>query len=180
VDAGLVPARAVRQTSGVRYVWFMPEAVQNNAGKKIIPQLSWRWWGVIFGGWTLYGLIFACQAYLNSAYFGKTIPFGRTLIVWLGCAYIRALRFKHSYASPITLRLLRAARNHPESYLIFRMTSVRSSCWRAPSHHSRRRPMMRSRISSAVEPVAAASSTNNLSSPYSSPAILSASVTPSV
>lgn len=86
-------------SDGGRYVWFMPEAEQNNAGKKIIPRLSWSWWGVIFGGWTLYGLIFACQTYLNSAYFGKTVPFGRTLVVWLSCAYIWAL------LTPLIIRL---------------------------------------------------------------------------
>jgi two-component system LytT family sensor kinase len=57
----------------------------------IMPRFSLRLWGVIFGGWTLYGLFFACQTYLNSAYFGKVIPFGRALVVWLSCAYIWAL-----------------------------------------------------------------------------------------
>lgn len=79
----------------------MPEAGRINLGKKSLPQLSWRRWSVIFGSWTLYGVFFACQAYLNSAYYGKPIPFGRTLIVWLSCAYIWAL------LTPLIIRLAR-------------------------------------------------------------------------
>jgi two-component system LytT family sensor kinase len=69
----------------------MPEERRNKMSERIIPRLGLRFWGVLFGGWTLYGLFFACQAYLNSAYYGRPIPFGRTLIVWLSCVYIWAL-----------------------------------------------------------------------------------------
>lgn len=46
---------------------------------------------VIFGGWTLFGVFFAAQSYINNSYFGRPIAWGRTLIVWLSCAYIWAL-----------------------------------------------------------------------------------------
>src|SRR5262245_8488364 len=69
----------------------MPDAAQNNSRKNIIPRLSWRVWGIIFAGWTLYGVFFAFQGYLNSAYYGRPMPFGRSLLIWLICAYIWAL-----------------------------------------------------------------------------------------
>lgn len=46
---------------------------------------------VIFGGWTLFGVFFAVQAYVNNSYFGRPVAWGRTLVVWLSCAYIWAL-----------------------------------------------------------------------------------------
>lgn len=47
--------------------------------------------GLIFGGWTLFGFFFVCQAYINDAYFGRPVALGRTLIIWLSCVYIWAL-----------------------------------------------------------------------------------------
>ncbi|HYP02391.1 MAG TPA: histidine kinase [Pyrinomonadaceae bacterium] len=52
---------------------------------------SRKWWGLIFVGWTLFGSFFAVQDYLNSAYEGRPLPFGQTLVVWLSCVYIWAL-----------------------------------------------------------------------------------------
>jgi sensor histidine kinase YesM len=52
---------------------------------------GWKWWSVIFIGWTLLGSFFASQSYLNSVYVGRPLPFGQTLVVWLSCVYIWAL-----------------------------------------------------------------------------------------
>lgn len=41
--------------------------------------------------WTLYGLFFASQSYLNQAFFGKEVRWGQTLIIWLLCAFSWAL-----------------------------------------------------------------------------------------
>lgn len=62
---------------------------------------SWKWWGVIFIGWTLLGSFFAVHAYLNSVYLGRTLPFGQTLVVWLSCVYIWAL------LTPLIIQLAR-------------------------------------------------------------------------
>lgn len=40
-----------------------------------------------FFGWTLFGVFFALQNYVNGVYFGRSLPFGTTLAVWLICAY---------------------------------------------------------------------------------------------
>ena len=48
-------------------------------------------WGLLFGGWTLFALFFAGQAYLQSAYFGRPDSWGHALAVWLICSYIWAL-----------------------------------------------------------------------------------------
>ncbi len=58
-------------------------------------------WCLIFCGWTLFGVFFACQSYVNNAYFGRPIAWGRTLTVWLTCAYIWAL------LTPLIIRLSR-------------------------------------------------------------------------
>ena len=82
----------------------MPDAERSDAREKTIPRLGWRPWGIIFGGWTLYGVFFACQTYLNSAYYGRPAPFVRTLMVWLICAYLWAL---------LTPSIIRLARRFP-------------------------------------------------------------------
>ena len=79
----------------------MHEAEVNNSRKINIRWRGLSRWGVIFGCWTFYGLFFACQTYLNSAYLGRMIPFRRTLVVWLSCAYIWAL------LTPLMIRLAR-------------------------------------------------------------------------
>ncbi len=47
--------------------------------------------GLLFGVWTLFALFFVGQSYLQSAYMGRPIPWGRTLAVWLLCSYLWAL-----------------------------------------------------------------------------------------
>jgi sensor histidine kinase YesM len=48
-------------------------------------------WGLLFGGWTLFAFFFAGQSCLQSAYVGRPVLLGRTLVVWLLCAYLWAL-----------------------------------------------------------------------------------------
>ena len=43
--------------------------------------------GLGFIGWTLFGLFFALQNYVNGVYFGHPSSFWTNLIVWLSCAY---------------------------------------------------------------------------------------------
>ncbi|HVF29776.1 MAG TPA: histidine kinase [Pyrinomonadaceae bacterium] len=38
-------------------------------------------------GWTLFGVFFALQSYVDAVYFGQQTSFKRTLIVWLICGY---------------------------------------------------------------------------------------------
>jgi signal transduction histidine kinase len=44
-------------------------------------------WAIIIICWTLFGLFFASQGYLNQAHFNQKIEWTRTLAVWLMCAY---------------------------------------------------------------------------------------------
>jgi sensor histidine kinase YesM len=69
----------------------MPEIEEKNASW--IRQQSYYWHKalIFFGIWTLYGLFFALQAYINSAYTGRNISFVRTLTLWLSCGYVWAL-----------------------------------------------------------------------------------------
>lgn len=49
-----------------------------------------RYWKIIvlgFLGWTLFGVFFALQNYVNSLYFGQQLNFGTILIIWLICGY---------------------------------------------------------------------------------------------
>lgn len=49
-----------------------------------------RHWQIIilgFLGWTLFGVFFALQNYVNAVYFGQRLAFGNTLAVWLICGY---------------------------------------------------------------------------------------------
>ncbi len=48
---------------------------------------NWRWLVLSFGGWTLFGVFFALQNYVNAVYFGQDISFWTTLAVWLICGY---------------------------------------------------------------------------------------------
>ena len=83
----------------------MPDAERDNARKKFVSQLSWRRRGIIFGGWTLFGVFIASQLYLNSApYYGQPIPFGRALTILLIYAYVWAL---------LTPSVIRLARRFP-------------------------------------------------------------------
>ncbi len=56
-----------------------------------MPSYFWQKVLIFFGIWTLYGLFFALQAYINSAYIGRTVSFERTLVLWLSCGYVWAL-----------------------------------------------------------------------------------------
>ncbi len=49
--------------------------------------LGWRLMILGFFGWTLFGVFFALQNYVNAIYFGQKISFGSTLVVWLICGY---------------------------------------------------------------------------------------------
>lgn len=49
-----------------------------------------RYWRLIIlgiGGWTLFGVFFALQNYVNSVYFGQPTSFLMTLVIWLICGY---------------------------------------------------------------------------------------------
>lgn len=61
----------------------------------------WRRTLIFIGGWTLFGLFFACQASINNAYFGRPVAFKQTLVPWLICAYIWAA------LSPFVIKLAR-------------------------------------------------------------------------
>lgn len=61
------------------------------AGWKISLSYYWRKTLFFFGVWTFYGLFFALQAYINSAYVGRTVSFEQTLVRWLICGYVWAL-----------------------------------------------------------------------------------------
>lgn len=50
-------------------------------------KIHWRTIVLAFLGWTLFGVFFALQNYVNAAYFGQKLFFGTTLAVWLICGY---------------------------------------------------------------------------------------------
>lgn len=52
---------------------------------------GWRMWFLTFGGWTLFGVFFACQSIVNSSYFGRPAAVRQTFTNWLSCAYLWAL-----------------------------------------------------------------------------------------
>ncbi|MDQ3750339.1 MAG: histidine kinase [Acidobacteriota bacterium] len=71
---------------------------------------------ISFIGWTLFGLFFSCQVYLNYAYLGRPEPLGRILVAWLTCSYLWAL------LTPLVLYL---ARRFPiEREAIFRRVAT--------------------------------------------------------
>lgn len=47
--------------------------------------------GLIFAGWTLFGLFFTSQEYLRMAYAGRPLDLRRTLAAWMGSAYVWAV-----------------------------------------------------------------------------------------
>ncbi len=47
----------------------------------------WRTIVLGFLAWTLFGVFFALQSYVNAVYFGQSPGFGNTLAVWLICGY---------------------------------------------------------------------------------------------
>jgi two-component system, LytTR family, sensor kinase len=46
---------------------------------------------LIIGVWTLYGLFFASQSYLNQSFFGREVRWGQTLVIWMICSFAWAL-----------------------------------------------------------------------------------------
>lgn len=54
---------------------------------------------IIFGGWTLFGVFFSLQSYLNSIYLGRPLDFYFPFIAWTSCGYLWAL------LTPLILRL---------------------------------------------------------------------------
>ena len=46
--------------------------------------------GIIFCGWTLFGLFFACQRYIERAYVGDPTTWIRVLSAWAACSYLWA------------------------------------------------------------------------------------------
>jgi sensor histidine kinase YesM len=53
-----------------------------------------RYWRLIvagFLGWTLFGVFFALQNYVNAAYLGQPASFLISLVIWLTCGYAWAL-----------------------------------------------------------------------------------------
>jgi sensor histidine kinase YesM len=69
----------------------MSETKEKSVSRITALPYYWRKMLIIFGVWTLYGLFFALQAYINSAYVGRTVPFEHTLALWLSCGYVWAL-----------------------------------------------------------------------------------------
>jgi two-component system LytT family sensor kinase len=78
----------------------MSEIKEKNAGE-VMPPLRRRRAFIIFGGWTLFGLFFACQSYIANSYFDRHAPFGRILVPWLSLAYVWAL------LTPLAMKLAR-------------------------------------------------------------------------
>lgn len=50
----------------------------------------WAGAGVVFGCWTLFGLFFACQRYIERAYAGRPTSWAKVLTAWAACAYLWA------------------------------------------------------------------------------------------
>lgn len=79
----------------------MSETEVKNPGRIPPPTHYWRKTLIFFGIWTLYGLFFACQTYINSAYVGRTVSIEQTLLPWLSCGYVWAL------LTPFVIKLVR-------------------------------------------------------------------------
>lgn len=77
------------------------ETKEKNVDRIMSLPYYWRRTLFFFGIWTLFGLFFACQVYVNNAYFGRPVAFERTLVPWLSCAYIWAL------LTPFVIKLAR-------------------------------------------------------------------------
>jgi sensor histidine kinase YesM len=79
----------------------MSETEEKNAGWFMSPPYYWQKALIFFGIWTFYGLFFSLQAYISSAYRGRTAPFEQTLLPWLSCGYVWAL------LTPFVIKLTR-------------------------------------------------------------------------
>ncbi len=100
-----------------------------NAGWIMLPSYYWLKMLFFFGIWTLYGLFFALQAYINSAYIGRTVSFERTLVLWLSCGYVWA--FLTPFVIKLAIRfplekgnLLRGLLIHSVAGVIFSFTHL--------------------------------------------------------
>jgi two-component system LytT family sensor kinase len=58
--------------------------------RKTMKRETWAKAGIIFGGWTLFGLFFACQRYIERAYAGSPTSWAKVLTAWAACAYLWA------------------------------------------------------------------------------------------
>src|SRR5262245_37334305 len=77
---------------------------------------------VIIAGWTLYGLFFASQTYLNQVYWGRGASWAQCLLIWMPCAVAWMLltpamlylaqRFpfaKHNWRQPLLIHTFAAS-----------------------------------------------------------------------
>lgn len=82
-------------------------------------QIIARHWRLIilgFVGWTLFGVFFALQNYVNAIYYGQQISLGNTLAVWLICGYA------WMFLTPLVVRL--AERFFIESGRVWRTLAI--------------------------------------------------------
>jgi sensor histidine kinase YesM len=79
----------------------MSEIEEKKTSWIMLPFCYWQKAIIFFGVWTLYGLFFALQAYVSSAYVGRTVSFEQILLPWLTCGYVWAL------LSPFVIKLTR-------------------------------------------------------------------------
>lgn len=92
------------------------ETKEKNVDRIMSLPYYWRRTLILFGGWTLFGISFACQVYLNFAYLGRPESFLRVVVGWLVCSYLWAL------LTPLAFYL---ARRFPlEREAIFRRAAV--------------------------------------------------------
>jgi signal transduction histidine kinase len=66
---------------------LLPRAVRFSVQKMKTIALHKRLIILGFVGWTLFGVFFALQSYVNAIYFGQRISLGNTFAVWLICGY---------------------------------------------------------------------------------------------
>jgi two-component system, LytTR family, sensor kinase len=66
-------------------LWFIDNRMQSPSKPAWVRSLP------VVIGWTLYGLFFTSQAYLNQAFFGKEVRWGQALSVWMLCAFAWSL-----------------------------------------------------------------------------------------
>jgi sensor histidine kinase YesM len=66
---------------------FIEERMDKSQGGKSLRHRA----TLIFVAWTLFGLFFASQAYLNQAYRGREASWAQSLLSWMPCAYSWAL-----------------------------------------------------------------------------------------
>ncbi len=77
----------------------MSETKEKSVSRLTVLPYYWRKTLIFFGVWTLYGLFFALQSYINSAYVGRIVSFEHTLGLWLSCGYVWA------FLTPFVIRL---------------------------------------------------------------------------